>query len=199
MAFEAYDGSCAGPADPVVPHRRSATPGPCNYVATAPSDLGLARAYVSGYLDVDGDMFTALTLLAGEHVGCADLARAPGGPPRASGLTILRPIAPPPEEIRPGLWWGLRHSLARDSRAISHHYDVSNRFYEWILGPTMAYTCAVYPDDGRHPGGGPGGEGRPGVPQAGLAAGPAPPGRRMRVGDHGPPRRRALRGHGSSG
>jgi cyclopropane-fatty-acyl-phospholipid synthase len=43
--------------------------------------------------------------------------------------------------------WGLRHSLSRDSRAVSHHYDVSNRFYEWVLGPSMAYTCAVYPDD----------------------------------------------------
>ena len=28
---------------------------------------------------------------------------------------------------------------------ISHHYDVSNRFYELVLGPSMAYTCAVYP------------------------------------------------------
>ena len=33
----------------------------------------------------------------------------------------------------------------RDAKAISHHYDVSNRFYEWVLGPSMAYTCAVYP------------------------------------------------------
>ena len=38
--------------------------------------------------------------------------------------------------------------MKRDSRAISHHYDVSNRFYEWVLGPSMAYTCAVYPYDG---------------------------------------------------
>ena len=30
---------------------------------------------------------------------------------------------------------------------ISHHYDVSNRFYEWVLGPSMAYTCACYPTD----------------------------------------------------
>jgi cyclopropane-fatty-acyl-phospholipid synthase len=40
---------------------------------------------------------------------------------------------------------GRRHSKARDQRAISHHYDVSNRFYSWLLGPSMAYTCAVYP------------------------------------------------------
>jgi cyclopropane-fatty-acyl-phospholipid synthase len=67
---------------------------------------------------------------------------------RELGPTILRPLAPPPQEVRPGPWWGLRHSLSRDKRAIGHHYDVSNRFYEWILGPTMAYTCAVYPSPG---------------------------------------------------
>jgi cyclopropane-fatty-acyl-phospholipid synthase len=64
---------------------------------------------------------------------------------RQLGPGILIPTAPPPQETRPGLRWGIRHSLARDSKAISHHYDLSNRFYEWLLGPTMAYTCAVYP------------------------------------------------------
>ncbi|MDQ1732867.1 MAG: cyclopropane-fatty-acyl-phospholipid synthase, partial [Pseudonocardiales bacterium] len=29
--------------------------------------------------------------------------------------------------------------------AIHHHYDVSNAFYEKVLGPSMAYTCAVFP------------------------------------------------------
>ena len=62
------------------------------------------------------------------------------------------------------MWWGLRHSLQRDAKAISHHYDVSNRFYEWLLGPTMAYTCAVFP--GRRRPRGPGGAGRSGLPQA---------------------------------
>ncbi len=28
---------------------------------------------------------------------------------------------------------------------IAHHYDVSNRFYELVLGPSMTYTCAVFP------------------------------------------------------
>jgi cyclopropane-fatty-acyl-phospholipid synthase len=113
-------------------------------IATAPSDLGLARAYVSGYLDLEGDMFTTLDALAGDHVGSLTW-RDRAHVLRGLGPWILVPTAPPPEEIRPGIWWGLRHSLSRDSRAISHHYDVSNRFYEWILGPTMAYTCAVYP------------------------------------------------------
>jgi cyclopropane-fatty-acyl-phospholipid synthase len=54
------------------------------------------------------------------------------------------PVSPPPHEARPKGW---RHSKSRDAQAISHHYDVSNRFYEWVLGPSMAYTCAVYPTD----------------------------------------------------
>lgn len=143
LAFEAYDGSRAGPADAscriVVRDPRA-----LNYVATAPGDLGLSRAYVSGYLDLEGDIFDALVMLAGDHVGTlswADRLRVL----RGLGPQILRPVPPPPQEAKPGMLWGLRHSLQRDSRAISHHYDVSNQFYEWLLGPSMAYTCAVYP------------------------------------------------------
>ena len=146
IGFAAYDGSTHGPADAVsrliVRDHRA-----LRCVATAPSDLGLARAYVSGYLDVEGDMFTTLEMLASEQVGSvtwSDRLQVL----RRLGPAILVPTAPPPEETHPGLWWGLRHSLTRDSKVISHHYDVSNRFYEWILGPSMAYTCAVYPHEG---------------------------------------------------
>jgi cyclopropane-fatty-acyl-phospholipid synthase len=143
MAFEAFDGSAAGPPDAVC-KLLVRDPRALNYVATAPSDLGLARAYVAGYLDVEGDLFTALTMLSGERVGELTL-RERLAVLRRIGFQVLKPIPPPPEELRPGLWWGLRHSLRRDAKAISHHYDVSNTFYEWILGPTMAYTCAVFP------------------------------------------------------
>jgi cyclopropane-fatty-acyl-phospholipid synthase len=43
---------------------------------------------------------------------------------------------------------GLRHSMTRDAAVISHHYDVSNKFYEYVLGPSMTYTCAVFPKAG---------------------------------------------------
>jgi cyclopropane-fatty-acyl-phospholipid synthase len=143
IAFTAFDGSRAGASDPVTTIALR-DPRALNYLATAPGELGLARAYVSGYLDVEGDIYTTLRLLARETVGSlTPLERL--SVLRELGPKVLRPLPPPPEEVRPGLWWGLRHSLARDSRAISHHYDVSNRFYEWILGPTMAYTCSVYP------------------------------------------------------
>ena len=34
--------------------------------------------------------------------------------------------------------------LRKDSRAIAHHYDVSNDFYALFLDPLMVYTCAYY-------------------------------------------------------
>ena len=57
-------------------------------------------------------------------------------------------IAPPPQEVIPDrrrFTIGAMHSKKRDANSISHHYDVSNTFYEWVLGPSMAYTCACYP------------------------------------------------------
>ena len=147
VAFRAYDGSRAGAADsPVTITVKS--PVAVSYLAQAPGALGLARAYVSGHLDVDGDMYTALSRLTqvqrtdlglGEKLG---LLRSLGGP-----KALWPRIPPPPQEVRVNRRWmsGRRHTRGRDASAISHHYDVSNTFYEWVLGPSMAYTCACYP------------------------------------------------------
>ena len=39
---------------------------------------------------------------------------------------------------------GIRHSIARDKTAVSHHYDVGNDFYSLLLGPAMTYSCARF-------------------------------------------------------
>ena len=148
VKFEAYDGSSAGrPGSPEV-KVNVRTPVAVSYLAQAPGALGLARAYVSGHLDVHGDMYTALSRLASAQR--TDLSVAErlqllndlGGP-----KLLLNRVAPPPQEVRVNRRWltGRRHSRTRDASAISHHYDVSNTFYEWVLGPSMAYTCACYP------------------------------------------------------
>src|SRR6201990_3247955 len=63
VEFVAYDGSRAGAEDsPIKITVRS--PIAVSYLAQAPGALGLARAYVSGHLDVDGNMFTALSRLS---------------------------------------------------------------------------------------------------------------------------------------
>ena len=74
--------------------------------------------------------------------GRLQLLQELGGP-----KLLLPRIPPPPQEVRVNRRWigGQLHSKKRDATAISHHYDVSNTFYEWVLGPSMAYTCACYP------------------------------------------------------
>ncbi len=60
---------------------------------------------------------------------------------RAMG--IVKPPPRPAAELRPS---GKRHSKERDARAVRHHYDVSNEFFELFLGPTMVYSCAIWRD-----------------------------------------------------
>ena len=146
----AYDGSAAGPEDsPIVLHLR--TQRGLAYLLTAPGDLGVARAYVMGDLDVagahPGDPYEVMRMLMSRLrfrvPPPAELLRIV----RGLGLNNLKPPPPPPQEHLPR--WrrvleGMRHSKERDAVAIHHHYDVSNRFYELVLGPSMTYTCAVF-------------------------------------------------------
>jgi cyclopropane-fatty-acyl-phospholipid synthase len=147
VAFLAYDGSRAGVADsPITITVKS--PVAVSYLAQAPGALGLARAYVSGHLDVDGDMYTALSRLTRVQRTEMSLGEKLGLLRSLGGTKALWPrIPPPPQEVRVNRRWvsGRRHTRGRDASAISHHYDVSNTFYEWVLGPSMAYTCACYP------------------------------------------------------
>jgi cyclopropane-fatty-acyl-phospholipid synthase len=152
LRVTAYDGSAVGPEDTrfgiEVKNERG-----LSYLMTAPGDLGLGRAYVAGDLVVTGihpgDPYEGLKVL---KEGLKFRMPSPAEAVKiATGLGIshLRPPAPPPQEHLPR--WrryaeGLRHSRKRDSEAIHHHYDVSNTFYEYILGPSMTYTCAVFPD-----------------------------------------------------
>lgn len=39
---------------------------------------------------------------------------------------------------------GALHSKRRDRDAISHHYDLSNAFYQLVLDPSMAYSCGYF-------------------------------------------------------
>ncbi len=151
LRFTAYDGSSAGPDDATV-GLNLRTPRGTTYLATAPGELGMARAYVSGDLEPHGvhpgDPYELLKALADKLEFKRPPARVIANIVRSIGVEHLKPIAPPPQEALPR--WrriaeGLRHSKTRDAEAIHHHYDVSNTFYEWVLGPSMTYTCACYP------------------------------------------------------
>jgi cyclopropane-fatty-acyl-phospholipid synthase len=143
IEYLAYDGTRAG--DPDAPVRLEVrSPLALSYLASAPGELGLARAYVSGHLDIVGDLYAALA-----HVTDTSFGQVPPSVRaellvRLAAARLWWPVGRPPVESR---LHGRRHSRARDRQAIAHHYDVSNRFYEWVLGPSMAYTCAVYPSE----------------------------------------------------
>ncbi len=148
LRVEAYDGSVV---EPTVPSSANAVTlrirsrDALRRVLARPGELGLARAYVAGDLEVEGDLDPLFSLRVPDPRRLANPAVV-----RAVielvGRDGLLPPAPPAIEARPR---GLMHSRARDRRAVTHHYDVSNRFYEMVLGPSMTYSCALWrsPED----------------------------------------------------
>lgn len=151
VRITAYDGSSIGPPDSAI-RLHVATATGLRYVVTSPGDLGLARAYVTGDLELHGahpgDPYPALVQLRRglhlRHPGPVEAARLAAG----LGPGALVPPPAPALEAPPRWRRALteRAPLRRSAAAIAHHYDVSNAFYELLLGPSMAYTCAVYED-----------------------------------------------------
>jgi cyclopropane-fatty-acyl-phospholipid synthase len=141
-----WDGSeCGTVGGPVlvVRHRRA-----LRRLLWAEPELALAQAYVTGEIDVEGDLRQGLRELwrtARERdlrmvrPTPRLLARAAAGALRLGALG-LRPPTPDTQAVLAGRL----HSLQRDRQAISHHYDLSNEFYALILDPNMAYSCAYY-------------------------------------------------------
>ncbi|MFI6421291.1 class I SAM-dependent methyltransferase [Streptomyces sp. NPDC050842] len=159
VRLRAWDGSEAGPAGApvlIVRDRRA-----LRRMIWKPGELGLARAWVAGELDVEGDLYEVLDRISGllwerpedtrsRLTALRDSVRDPKL--RAAARALLRlagPFPPPPppaEEMRGRS--GHSHSRRRDKQAISHHYDVGNDFYEIVLGPSMVYSCAYWTADG---------------------------------------------------
>ncbi len=150
LRVESYDGSSGGdPSGRVV---RLRSPRALNYLLTSPDSVGLARAYLTDELSIEGmdegNPYDELTLFDG--------GQAPRRPrlrdlPELAAFVRQTGLHVPelPREEAPHAWrrlaYGLRHGRLRDAEAIKHHYDVSNAFYRLVLGPSMTYTCAAYP------------------------------------------------------
>ncbi len=150
IRIDCWDGSSLGPPDAKLAVRFT-TRRALRRLLWAPNELGFARAYVSGDVEVDGDLLEAMSILnesadptkgPGVHIGTDTtlaIARAVVGL-GALGLPPRRPT----EEIKLG---GSKHSRRRDARAISYHYDVGNDFYRIVLGPSLVYSCAYFTEE----------------------------------------------------
>lgn len=148
VRLRAWDGSEAGPQDAPVAVLRS--PDALRRIVFRPGELGLAQAYVTGELDVEGDLldgFRRVWARARETGSTGRLTPAvvANGLRTAKDLGVLgRPPAPPASQAR---LRGRLHTKLRDRQAISHHYDLSNDFYSLILDPHMAYSCGYWTSD----------------------------------------------------
>lgn len=146
IRFEFWDGSAIEHTSAVATLRFT-SPDAFRRVLWMPNQLGLGRAYVAGDLEFDGDMFDTIVALrdaTGELVS-SPRTTLPAVLRAAHRIGALgRPLPPPPEEARLHGW---RHSLQRDARAITHHYDVGNDFYRLVLGLRMTYSCARFVAD----------------------------------------------------
>ncbi|WP_030466687.1 SAM-dependent methyltransferase [Lentzea aerocolonigenes] len=144
IGIRAWDGSVAGPQDGTVLVIRSRDA--LRRLVWRPDELGLARAYVSGELDVEGDLAVGLSQIWG--LVRRGVTRRPRLVEVAKLALRLKVIGPnpdaPKEEAR---LRGALHTKSRDRDAISHHYDLSNDFYRLVLDPSMAYSCAYFTSD----------------------------------------------------
>jgi cyclopropane-fatty-acyl-phospholipid synthase len=146
VRLTAWDGSAAGPDG--APAVRLNTPDVLRRLLWHPGELGAAQAYVTGEIDVEGDLDAALTYvwdvvrerrLSGVRATPSTLAALFRAAREIGGLGL--PPAPPSTQARIR---GRLHSLARDRQSISHHYYLSNEFYALILDPHMAYSSGYY-------------------------------------------------------
>lgn len=148
LRVRAWDGSTAGysnvPGEVVFANRRA-----LRHILWAPNEIGLARAYISGDLDITGPIVDVLDRPEViNRFGHHELEHVELG----SMLTLFATLArldaigrrplPPRTEVRTQR--GARHSRTRDAEAISHHYDVGNNFYRLVLGPSMVYSCGYW-------------------------------------------------------
>jgi cyclopropane-fatty-acyl-phospholipid synthase len=148
VALRFWDGSVlpaargARPANAVITVSRRAIA----HLIHAPGQLGLARAWVDGSLDLDGDLEGVVAsrgAFHGARLSARDLALVALAAMRAGGPAVLR--RPPVPSIEAEVQ-GARHSERRDGDAVRHHYDLSNDFYRLVLGPSMVYSCAYFSD-----------------------------------------------------
>ncbi|MFJ5277518.1 class I SAM-dependent methyltransferase [Streptomyces parvulus] len=149
VRLRAWDGTETGPADgPVVVVRSRRA---LRRLLWQPGELGLAQAYVTGELDVDGDLADGLRRMwaaARERrthpprPGLTDRARAAATAARLGAVGPRPPVPASQARLRGGL-----HTRSRDRAAISHHYDLSNDFYRLLLDDTMAYSCGLWAEE----------------------------------------------------
>ncbi|GAB6901308.1 SAM-dependent methyltransferase [Kineosporia succinea] len=143
-----WDGTEVGPAD--TPALVVRSPRALRRLLWHPGELGLAQAYVTGEIDVEGDLadgFRRVWKAFRDRDSSPALSQlAPRVPLGLVRQALGTPLPPPDTQAR---LRGRLHTRRRDRDAIAHHYDLSNEFYQLVLDPHMAYSCAYFTEPGQ--------------------------------------------------
>jgi cyclopropane-fatty-acyl-phospholipid synthase len=111
------------------------------HVLRSPGELGIGRAYVTGDIDVD-DLDAAMQLVDEWQEPEIDIrARLRLMAAAVMAMGLVRPPRRPTSEL---VLRGRRHTIGRDGRAVRHHYDIANEFFELFLDRSMTYSCAIF-------------------------------------------------------
>jgi cyclopropane-fatty-acyl-phospholipid synthase len=110
----------------------------------APRGLGLARAWVTGTIDITGDLHEVARhegALQDPKVYAAALATILRLVPsfRLQDILASGPTAIEYRHPVPG-----RHSIPSDLAETEFHYGRSLAFYRYLLGPSLTYSCAIF-------------------------------------------------------
>ena len=136
-----WDGSDVPATEPDSPTLTFKTPQALAHVLRAPGELGLGRAYVAGMIEVD-DLEGALRMV--DTFEPPPLSMRQRAELAVAVLRACGVVAPPPVPKAELRLRGARHTIARDRRAVQHHYDVGNEFFALFLDPSMTYSCAYW-------------------------------------------------------
>ena len=124
-----------------------ARPGALRAMLLPPSELSIVEAYLSGDVDIEGDLSAAVTMSDAINRSVrspralAALARDLIALPRHDSNAATARRARSKRTVRGR---GHRHEPARDRAAIHYHYDVGNDFYQLFLDERMVYSCAYF-------------------------------------------------------
>ena len=141
FAIAFWDGTTVEATEPEAPTFTFRSPQAVAHVLRAPGELGLGRAYTAGLIEVD-DLEGALQIVdtfEPPRLSLRQQAALGVALVRACGIVV--PPRPPSIELR---LRGERHTLARDRRAVRHHYDAGNDFFALFLDDSMTYSCALF-------------------------------------------------------
>ena len=115
------------------------TPEALRVLMESPTEITLGEAFISGELDVEGDLFSVFAVA--EYLLTS---------PMSWRLRLLQRLSLTYSELSNWFVRGSRHSPQRDASSIGYHYDLPVTFYEPWLGPTLLYSAAYFrdPSDG---------------------------------------------------